>query len=73
MSPPDPLEALAAAAEEHARREHGLALDLDPDAADRILRAEAAKADPERVETLGAAKGMRPWRPWREAGASVRN
>ncbi len=47
------LDELASAAEEHARREHGAALDLET--ADRILRAESG--DPERVETLAACYG----------------
>ncbi len=47
------LRALAETAVEHARREHGTA--LDPEGADRILRAEAG--DPGRFETLAACYG----------------
>jgi SAM-dependent methyltransferase len=51
-----PLEDLADAAEAHARREHGLALE-DPAQADRILRAEAGRPDAGRFEFLSACYG----------------
>ncbi len=60
MPPPDPLrrlEELAGAAEEHARREHGLSIGSDAaDLADRALRAEAG-GDPGRLESLAACYG----------------
>lgn len=54
----EPLDALAGAAEEHARREHHLEIRSDEVAlVDRILRAEAERADPGRVENLAACYG----------------
>ncbi len=54
----EPLDALAGAAEEHARREHQLEIGSDELAlVDRILRAEAGKAAPGRVENLTACYG----------------
>lgn len=49
------MDALAGAAEEHARREHGVALD-GAETADRLLRKEAG-ADAERIESLAACYG----------------
>jgi SAM-dependent methyltransferase len=58
MDPAGGLEELAAAAEMHARREHGAEIGGDDAAlADRILRAEAARADPARFESLAASYG----------------
>jgi SAM-dependent methyltransferase len=52
------LEEMAAAAESHAQREHGVAIGLDNvAAADRILHAESQRLDPERVERLSAWYG----------------
>lgn len=52
------LEDLAAAAETHARQEHGASIGLDNvAAADRILHAEAQRLDPQRVESLSACYG----------------
>jgi SAM-dependent methyltransferase len=52
------LDELAGAAEEHARREHGLSIGAgDVEAADRALRAEAARPDPARFESLAACYG----------------
>jgi SAM-dependent methyltransferase len=52
------LEELAAAAETHARQEHGVAIGADNvAAADRVLHAEAQRLDPRRVQTLSAWYG----------------
>lgn len=61
MPPDDParqLEELATAAETHARLEHGLSIGADGvDLSDRVLRAEAARPDPVRLESLVACYG----------------
>src|SRR5690348_17136303 len=52
------LEDLAAAAETHARQEHGVAIGTDNvAAADRILHAESQRLDPQRVEMLSTWYG----------------
>jgi SAM-dependent methyltransferase len=55
MTTPDEL---ARAAEAHARQEHGVTIGLDAvDRVDEILRAEAGRADPGRLESLAACYG----------------
>src|SRR4029079_9039594 len=52
------LEELAAAAEAHARQEHGVAIGTDNvAAADRILHAESQRLDPQRVDMLSTWYG----------------
>jgi SAM-dependent methyltransferase len=53
-----PLDDLARGAEAHARQEHGLTIGLDAvDRVDEILKAEAGRADPARLESLAACYG----------------
>lgn len=57
-NPLAPLEELAAAAEAHARREHGASIGVDDvAAADRILRAESARKEPARQKQLAPCYG----------------
>jgi SAM-dependent methyltransferase len=52
------LEDLAAAAEAHAQRDHGVTIGMDnAAAADRVLHAESLRLDPPRVEMLTACYG----------------
>jgi SAM-dependent methyltransferase len=61
--PITPLRQLAAAAEEHAREEHGKTLGIDSvREADRILQAEAGRLTPERLDSLSACYGA--WLGW---------